>query len=47
MLGKSVLALKMGKFCQIITELWPLIYLQNYVLLKWMDFDKIVCFGKH
>ena len=29
-----IIGLKMGKFCQIITELGPLIYLQNCVLLN-------------
>ena len=42
----------MVKFFQIITELRPLIYLQKkrfaqYLLNKWTDFDKIVCFGIH
>ena len=26
--GRSGLGLKMGKFCQICTELWPLIYVK-------------------
>ena len=47
-LGRSVLGLEMDKFCQIITELWPLIDVQNlsfvqYLLNKWTNFDKI-CF---
>ena len=42
----------MVKFCELITELRHLIYLQKlrfaqYLLNKWMDFDKIVCFGIH
>ena len=28
------MGLKMGKFCHITTELWPLIYVQNCVLLN-------------
>ena len=28
MLGRSDLGLKMSKFCQISTELWPLIYVK-------------------
>ena len=31
---KECLGLKMGKFCQITTELRPLIYVQNCVLLN-------------
>ena len=44
-LGRSILRLQIDKFCQIITDLWPLI-VQICVLLiifeHRMDFDKIL-----
>ena len=44
----SGLGLQLSKFCQITTELWPLIYVQKLhfpqnLLNKWMNFDKILC----
>ena len=44
----SGLGLQLSKFCQITTELWPLIYVQilhfpQNLLNKWMNFDKILC----
>ena len=50
MLGRSVLGLKMGKFCQITYRVTALdlcskLRFSQYLLNKWMDFDKNLRFG--
>ena len=52
MLGRSVLVLKMGKFCQknyrvTALDLCSKLRFAQYLLNKWIDFDKNLCFGIH